>query len=112
MGEKLNKELKYVLSNKITGPSFIQRLWLLGAFREFVNKPFKENFNIIFMGNIKAIKINQLLFSFSCKKFPKIFPNPIHFKGFVNFSLIYVPKLTRIIHIEKQHHSTKKKMQN
>ena len=39
--------------------------------RIFVNKLFKENFNTIFIGNIKRCQKNQFFFNFSIKKSKK-----------------------------------------
>ena len=50
-----------------------------GAFKEYVNRLFQENFNTIFMKNIKNGKIkNQFIYLFfSHKKFLKVILKPI-----------------------------------
>ena len=58
---------------------------LIGTLKTFVNKPFQENFNTTFMGNMKYCKEKKKFF-FTIKNFKKHFINQC-FMASVNFSL-------------------------
>ena len=59
---------------------------LTSTLKAFVNKPFQENFDTTFMGNMKNCKEKKNFF-FTIKNFKKHFINQC-FMASVNFSLI------------------------